>query len=178
MKLFESYSMNVCSTDSDGKSHTSQVRFVHEQYELEHDGATYPSGGDVPRLRCVPPDLRHRPGLRHETGSAAHQEPSKEVSDAMDANFHSSVCMSKFNVDNVHVFRALLINFVAFACLNFLLYLAGLAAFAAYQGCDPYVLGRVVRKDEVLPFFVTDRMSFIRGMPGLLAATLLSGALR
>ncbi|XP_042240978.1 sodium-dependent multivitamin transporter-like [Homarus americanus] len=54
---------------------------------------------------------------------------------------------------------------------------AGLVIFATYEGCDPLAAGLIAHKDQILPFFVMDRLSSITGLPGLFIATLFSGSL-
>ncbi|KAL7643252.1 UNVERIFIED_CONTAM: hypothetical protein RMT77_006543 [Armadillidium vulgare] len=59
-----------------------------------------------------------------------------------------------------------------------LIFPAGLAAYANYAGCDPMALGIIKRKEEIIPYFVMDKLSFIPGLPGIFVATLVGGSLR
>ncbi|KAB7501630.1 Sodium-coupled monocarboxylate transporter 2, partial [Armadillidium nasatum] len=58
-----------------------------------------------------------------------------------------------------------------------LIFCGGLMAYATYAGCDPMALGLIKKKDQILPFFVMDKLSLIPGLPGLFVATLLGGTL-
>ncbi|RXG58581.1 Sodium-coupled monocarboxylate transporter 2 [Armadillidium vulgare] len=61
--------------------------------------------------------------------------------------------------------------------IYFLIFFAGLAAYANYAGCDPMALGIIKRKEEIIPYFVMDKLSFIPGLPGIFVATLIGGSL-
>ncbi|ROT75511.1 hypothetical protein C7M84_005946 [Penaeus vannamei] len=74
--------------------------------------------------------------------------------------------------------RVLYMNIVGMIVLCGLLYFSGLCAFATYHGCDPLTRGLISTKDQIMPYFVMDKMGFLYGMPGLFVATLFSGALR
>lgn len=50
--------------------------------------------------------------------------------------------------------------------------------FATYEGCDPLAAGLITEKDQILPFFVLDRLSTAPGLPGLFVACMFSGSLR
>ncbi|KAB7496454.1 Sodium-coupled monocarboxylate transporter 2 [Armadillidium nasatum] len=54
----------------------------------------------------------------------------------------------------------------------------GLVAYSTYAGCDPMTLGLIKKKDQILPYFVIDKLSFVPGLPGLFIATIIGGALR
>lgn len=73
--------------------------------------------------------------------------------------------------------RVLYMNIVGMIVLCGLLYFSGLCAFATYHGCDPLTRGLISTKDQIMPYFVMDKMGFLYGMPGLFVATLFSGAL-
>ncbi|RXG56074.1 Sodium-coupled monocarboxylate transporter 2 [Armadillidium vulgare] len=53
----------------------------------------------------------------------------------------------------------------------------GLVAYSTYAGCDPMALGLIKKKDQILPYFVIDKLSFVPGLPGLFIATIIGGAL-
>lgn len=55
---------------------------------------------------------------------------------------------------------------------------SGIVLFATYEGCDPLAAGLITKKDQILPFYVMDRLSSIPGLPGLFVACIFSGALR
>ncbi|CAG7718018.1 unnamed protein product [Allacma fusca] len=54
---------------------------------------------------------------------------------------------------------------------------AGLAIFANYAGCDPKLLGKITRSDQILAYFVLKELAFIPGMMGLCVACVFSGVL-
>ena len=58
------------------------------------------------------------------------------------------------------------------------LFLAGLAIFAAYAGCDPITSGYIKSKDQMLPFYVMQNLGFMMGVPGVFVACLFSGTMR
>ncbi len=53
----------------------------------------------------------------------------------------------------------------------------GLVIYAHYETCDPIKSGLVGTKDQLLPLFVMDLMSDIKGFPGFFVAGIFSGAL-
>ncbi|KAB7503838.1 Sodium-coupled monocarboxylate transporter 1, partial [Armadillidium nasatum] len=59
----------------------------------------------------------------------------------------------------------------------FLTFFCGLVAYSTYAGCDPMALGLIKKKDQILPYFVIDKLSFVPGLPGLFIATIIGGAL-
>lgn len=59
-----------------------------------------------------------------------------------------------------------------------ILYLCGLSIFAVYAGCDPITRGLVSKKDQMLPYYVLDKLGFLKGVPGLFVACLISGTMR
>ncbi|XP_037080771.1 sodium-coupled monocarboxylate transporter 1-like, partial [Pollicipes pollicipes] len=63
------------------------------------------------------------------------------------------------------------ILYISLACL------CGLAIFATYADCDPLRMALIERKDQLVPYFVLDQMSYITGLPGLFVACIMSGAL-
>ncbi|CAL4122375.1 unnamed protein product [Meganyctiphanes norvegica] len=60
---------------------------------------------------------------------------------------------------------------------SFLLFLSGAVVFAVYAECSPLSLGYIKTKDQILSYFVLDKLSFITGVPGLFVAAVFSGAL-
>ncbi|XP_042861691.1 sodium-coupled monocarboxylate transporter 1-like [Penaeus japonicus] len=84
---------------------------------------------------------------------------------------------AKIKASSLRRARVLYINIVGMIVLCGLLYFSGLCAFATYHGCDPLTRGLISTKDQIMPYFVMDKMGFLYGMPGLFVATLFSGAL-
>ncbi|KAL7630087.1 UNVERIFIED_CONTAM: hypothetical protein RMT77_019780 [Armadillidium vulgare] len=58
-----------------------------------------------------------------------------------------------------------------------IIYAGGLVAYATYNGCDPMALGIITRSEEIMTYFISDKLSFIPGLPGLFVATLVGGTL-
>ncbi|CAG0926209.1 unnamed protein product, partial [Notodromas monacha] len=56
--------------------------------------------------------------------------------------------------------------------------LTGLILFANYATCDPILTGDIEKIDEILPFFLDDKMGHINGIAGLFFASLFAGGLR
>lgn len=50
--------------------------------------------------------------------------------------------------------------------------------FATYVDCDPLAAGLVESKDQILPFYVMDRLNALPAVPGVFVACIFSGALR
>ncbi|KAB7500787.1 Sodium/iodide cotransporter, partial [Armadillidium nasatum] len=46
-----------------------------------------------------------------------------------------------------------------------------------YAGCDPTLLGILKRKEEILPYFVMNKMGSIPGLPGIFVSAIISGLL-
>ncbi|KAL7643195.1 UNVERIFIED_CONTAM: hypothetical protein RMT77_006485 [Armadillidium vulgare] len=98
-------------------------------------------------------------------------------------------CMHIFGSDQVYVQRAcsvkshsnaksvLTYNIFGMVFIYFLIYTGGLIAYAAYEGCDPMALGIIKEQEQIMPYFVADKLSFIPGLLGVFIATLTGGAL-
>ncbi|XP_068215669.1 sodium-coupled monocarboxylate transporter 1-like [Palaemon carinicauda] len=72
--------------------------------------------------------------------------------------------------------KVYLINLVGMVLTMSLVFFSGLCAFVNYVGCDPISRGHIFSKDQIIPYFVMDKVGYF-GVPGLFVATLLSGAL-
>ncbi|RXG57494.1 Sodium-coupled monocarboxylate transporter 2 [Armadillidium vulgare] len=98
-------------------------------------------------------------------------------------------CLHVFGSDQVYVQRAcsvkshsnaksvLTYNIFGMVFIYFLIYTGGLIAYAAYEGCDPMALGIIKEQEQIMPYFVADKLSFIPGLLGVFIATLTGGAL-
>ncbi|KAK7084756.1 Sodium-coupled monocarboxylate transporter 1 [Halocaridina rubra] len=60
-----------------------------------------------------------------------------------------------------------------FCCVNFM----GVAIYAVYADCDPMATGEITKPDQIVPYYVDDKLSFIYGIPGLFMASLYAGGL-
>nr|XP_045596123.1 sodium-dependent multivitamin transporter-like [Procambarus clarkii]XP_045596124.1 sodium-dependent multivitamin transporter-like [Procambarus clarkii]XP_045596125.1 sodium-dependent multivitamin transporter-like [Procambarus clarkii]XP_045596126.1 sodium-dependent multivitamin transporter-like [Procambarus clarkii]XP_045596127.1 sodium-dependent multivitamin transporter-like [Procambarus clarkii]XP_045596128.1 sodium-dependent multivitamin transporter-like [Procambarus clarkii] len=76
-----------------------------------------------------------------------------------------------------HAYASIFLVIPFFTLLISLTMIAGLVMFATYEGCDPLAAGLITKKDQILPFFVMDRLSSAPGLPGLFVACIFSGAL-
>jgi Na+/pantothenate symporter len=54
--------------------------------------------------------------------------------------------------------------------------MCGLVAYAVYESCDPYAARRISKRDQIIPYFVMDKMN-IPGIPGIFLACVLSASL-
>ena len=80
----------------------------------------------------------------------------------------------------VHYFflRAHYLNVAIFITAMISFYLLGLSVFAVYADCDPLATGEISKADQLVPFYVSDRLSGYYGLPGLFIASLYAGGLR
>ncbi|XP_063614505.1 sodium-dependent multivitamin transporter-like [Penaeus indicus] len=76
-----------------------------------------------------------------------------------------------------HAYVSIFLTIPFFVLLISLTMAAGIVLFATYEGCDPLAAGLITKKDQILPFYVMDRLSSIPGLPGLFVACIFSGAL-
>lgn len=67
------------------------------------------------------------------------------------------------------------VPFVSF--LFSLAWLVGMGIFATYYNCDPFKGGYIGKMDELLPYFIIEKLSYIPGFMGLFMATLFNGSL-
>ena len=56
-------------------------------------------------------------------------------------------------------------------------WLSGMVIYSTYADCDPYADGYIQKRDEILPFFVEDKLAIIPGFAGIFMAMLFNGAL-
>ncbi|XP_071518526.1 sodium-dependent multivitamin transporter-like [Panulirus ornatus] len=76
-----------------------------------------------------------------------------------------------------HAYMSIMLVIPFFILLISLTMVAGLVIFVTYEGCDPLAAGLITKKDQILPFYVMDRLSSVPGLPGLFVACIFSGAL-
>ncbi|XP_045209408.2 sodium-coupled monocarboxylate transporter 1-like [Mercenaria mercenaria] len=55
--------------------------------------------------------------------------------------------------------------------------IAGLVIYAAYHDCDPFLDGKLIARDQLLPYYVMETLGHIPGVPGLFVACIFSAAL-
>ncbi|RXG58700.1 Sodium-coupled monocarboxylate transporter 1, partial [Armadillidium vulgare] len=61
--------------------------------------------------------------------------------------------------------------------MSCLIFFCGLVIYATYAGCDPMTLGKIKKKDEIITYYVMDKLSLIPGLPGLFVAAIIGAAL-
>ncbi|XP_001632376.2 sodium-coupled monocarboxylate transporter 1 [Nematostella vectensis] len=64
-----------------------------------------------------------------------------------------------------------LILIVTLCCLD------GLVIFAVYSGCDLREDKKISSNDQILPYFVINKLGYLKGLPGMFTACLYAGAL-
>ncbi|KAL7643095.1 UNVERIFIED_CONTAM: hypothetical protein RMT77_006385 [Armadillidium vulgare] len=84
------------------------------------------------------------------------------------------ICAVKTFENARSVLKFNLIGKFAISCLIFF---CGLVIYATYAGCDPMTLGKIKKKDEIITYYVMDKLSLIPGLPGLFVATIIGAAL-
>ncbi|CAB4012240.1 sodium-coupled monocarboxylate transporter 1-like [Paramuricea clavata] len=73
--------------------------------------------------------------------------------------------------------NALWLNIPGLIFVVMLCCLDGLVIFAVYADCDLRKSKKVTSNDQVLPYFVIDKLGYLTGVPGLFMACLFSGTL-
>nr|XP_023016960.1 sodium-coupled monocarboxylate transporter 1 [Leptinotarsa decemlineata]XP_023016961.1 sodium-coupled monocarboxylate transporter 1 [Leptinotarsa decemlineata] len=75
------------------------------------------------------------------------------------------------------VTKTMMCNIPVITVLFSLSWVVGMVVYAVYADCDPLSSGYIEKYDEILPFFVEDRFSYLPGLLGLFMASLFNGAL-
>lgn len=65
------------------------------------------------------------------------------------------------------------VPFVTF--LFSLSWLVGMGIYATYFNCDPFKAGYIEKTDEILPYFILDRLTYIPGFLGLFMVSKIFG---
>ncbi|KAL7629933.1 UNVERIFIED_CONTAM: hypothetical protein RMT77_019948 [Armadillidium vulgare] len=93
--------------------------------------------------------------------------------------------MEQFSVQRIYSVQSVkkakkVLTFNIFGVIIFMLtiFFSGLVAFANYAGCDPMALGIIKKKDQIMPYFVMDKLSFIPGLQGLYVGAIIGATLR
>ncbi|KAL7631957.1 UNVERIFIED_CONTAM: hypothetical protein RMT77_017727 [Armadillidium vulgare] len=82
-----------------------------------------------------------------------------------------------FSVKSVnHAKRILSYNIFGISLMYFLIYSCGIVAYSTYVGCDPMALGIIKKKEQIIPYFVMDKLNYI-GLPGIFVGTIIGGSL-
>ncbi|KAJ7384424.1 hypothetical protein OS493_021836 [Desmophyllum pertusum] len=73
--------------------------------------------------------------------------------------------------------RALWMNLPGLFIVVTICTLDGMVIFATYAGCDLKEQGKITRGDQVLPYFVINKLGHLKGLPGMFTACLYCAAL-
>jgi len=73
--------------------------------------------------------------------------------------------------------RALFLNIIGLIGIVVLCVLDGLVIYAVYANCDLLTEKKITSNDQVLPYFIIDKLGTWKGIPGLFTSCLFSGAL-
>ncbi|KAK3088350.1 hypothetical protein FSP39_017961 [Pinctada imbricata] len=83
--------------------------------------------------------------------------------------------MSISNVKKSQI--ALFVSLPATLLLVTLVCIVGIVIYATYHTCDPYLDGKIISRDQILPYYVMEAFGSIPGIPGLFVACIFSAAL-
>nr|XP_022326238.1 uncharacterized protein LOC111126119 [Crassostrea virginica] len=72
---------------------------------------------------------------------------------------------------------ALFISLPATLLLVSLVCIAGLVIYATYHACDPLLDGKIISRDQLLPYYVMEALGEIPGVPGVFVACIFSASL-
>lgn len=56
-------------------------------------------------------------------------------------------------------------------------FLTGMVLFSEYRHCDPVATQQITGQDELLPFYVMEKMSEYKGIPGFFVAGIFAASL-
>lgn len=73
--------------------------------------------------------------------------------------------------------KALYMSLPLTLVLQTLVCVVGLVIYACYAHCDPYIMGIVRARDQLLPLLVMDKLTFAPGLAGLFVSCLFSASL-
>ncbi|KAL7640635.1 UNVERIFIED_CONTAM: hypothetical protein RMT77_008910 [Armadillidium vulgare] len=73
--------------------------------------------------------------------------------------------------------KVLIYTFVGFVFLQILIFSGGLVAYASYAECDPVLDGKIEKHNQVLSYFIVNKLGHMIGLPGIFTATLISSTL-
>ncbi|XP_045487119.1 putative sodium-dependent multivitamin transporter isoform X1 [Pieris rapae] len=73
--------------------------------------------------------------------------------------------------------KCLLWSWPVTVLLSFVTCLSGLAMYAVYKDCDPFVSKKILAIDQLMPYYVVDAMRSVPGLAGLFVAGIFSASL-
>lgn len=72
---------------------------------------------------------------------------------------------------------ALFVSLPTTILLITLVCIAGLVIYATYHACDPLIDGKIISRDQLLPYYVMEALGEIPGVPGIFVACIFSASL-
>ncbi|XP_071532402.1 sodium-coupled monocarboxylate transporter 1-like [Panulirus ornatus] len=92
--------------------------------------------------------------------------------------FNQTVYQRFASVRTLQISQRLCIFFLlGLYCLWTVFFFSGLVAFATYSDCDPLTSGKIEKKDQIIPYLVTDKLSHLTGLAGIFVAAVYGGVL-
>lgn len=73
--------------------------------------------------------------------------------------------------------KSLWLNWPILSALSFTTSFTGLVLYYYYKKCDPFLAGRITKRDQILAIYVTDALSHIPGVAGLFVSGIFSASL-
>ncbi|RXG51825.1 Sodium-coupled monocarboxylate transporter 1 [Armadillidium vulgare] len=110
-------------------------------------------------------------------------------------NFYNTIAFgafyygSLFSISQINVQRissvktlkdgkmVLIYTMIGFFILHILIFSGGIVVYASYEGCDPVLEGKIKSYNQLLSFFIMNKLNII-GFAGIFSATLLASTLR
>ncbi|KAL7632128.1 UNVERIFIED_CONTAM: hypothetical protein RMT77_017552 [Armadillidium vulgare] len=72
--------------------------------------------------------------------------------------------------------RMITYNIFGICLMYSLIFSCGVVAYSTYVGCDLMALGIIKKKEQIIPYFVMDKLNYI-GLPGIFVGTIIGGSL-
>ncbi|RXG58552.1 Sodium-coupled monocarboxylate transporter 2, partial [Armadillidium vulgare] len=109
-------------------------------------------------------------------------------------NFYNTIAFgafyygSLFSISQINVQRissvktlkdgkmVLIYTMIGFFILHILIFSGGIVVYASYEGCDPVLEGKIKSYNQLLSFFIMNKLNII-GFAGIFSATLLASTL-
>lgn len=76
-----------------------------------------------------------------------------------------------------HAQRSLWMNWPILSVLSFTTSFTGLVLYYYYRKCDPFLAGRITKRDQIMAIYVIDALSHIPGIAGLFVSGIFSASL-
>ncbi|KAB7502629.1 Sodium-coupled monocarboxylate transporter 2, partial [Armadillidium nasatum] len=72
--------------------------------------------------------------------------------------------------------RVISYNIFGITFMYFLIFSVGVVAYSTFAGCDPMALGIIKKKEQIIPYFVMDKLNYI-GLPGIFVGTIIGASM-